>query len=132
MYYDAVSHRPARRARSGPTPGSTVSTTHSRTNAPTVSGHLVLKDPQAKDAKMSQPSSGFSAYPAYTIQPAGRGGAPGSRAQSTGRPMPSITSSGLARTNRGSFHLNAVRPGNYTLHALRMASWENLPRLTSR
>ena len=37
----------------------------------TVSGRIVLKDPQAKDARMTRVRVGL-AYPAYTIQPAGR------------------------------------------------------------
>lgn len=81
-----------------------------------VSGRIVLKDPQAKDAKMSRLRVGL-AYPAYTIQPAGRGGAPGEPRTIDWQTDAKHYEFWAFADNSGRFHLNAVRPGNYTLHA---------------
>ena len=82
----------------------------------TVSGRIVLKDPQAKDARMTRLRVGL-AYPTYTIHPVSRTSAP-----TEPRPIDWQTDAkhyehwALAENN-GRFHLADVRPGNYTLHA---------------
>jgi rhamnogalacturonan endolyase len=94
----------------------------------TVSGHLVLKDPQAKGAKMSNIMVGLTA-PAYTIHPAARDGAGSAAAATTptaGAPERPIDWQQDAKhyefwvqaDANGNFKLTNVRPGSYTLHAM--------------
>ncbi len=81
-----------------------------------VSGRIVLTDPQAKDAKMSRLRVGLAA-PAYTIHPAGRNGAPGTPRTIDWQTDAKHYEFWAFADNSGKFRLNAVRPGNYTLHA---------------
>ena len=82
----------------------------------TVSGRIVLKDPQAKDARMTRVRVGL-AYPAYTIQPAGRNGAVVEPRLIDWQTDAKHYEFWAFADNGGRFKLNAVRPGNYTLHA---------------
>ncbi len=81
-----------------------------------VTGHLILKDPQDKAAKMTNIRVGLTA-PAYTVQETGRNGV-----QSPARQIDWQTDAkhyefwALADAN-GNFKLTGVRPGTYTLHA---------------
>jgi rhamnogalacturonan endolyase len=81
-----------------------------------VSGRIVLTDPQAKDAKMSRLRVGLAA-PAYTIHPAGRNGVPGTPRTIDWQTDAKHYEFWAFADNSGKFRLNAVRPGNYTLHA---------------
>ena len=81
-----------------------------------VSGRIVLKDPQAKDARMARLRVGL-AYPAYTIHPAGRNGAPAEPRQIDWQTDAKHYEFWAFADNSGRFHLTEVRPGNYTLHA---------------
>jgi len=81
-----------------------------------VTGRLILKDPAMKAGQMSRLRIGL-AFPAYTIQPASRTGA-----ALPPRPIDWQTDAKhyefwAFADNSGRFRLNAVRPGNYTLHA---------------
>ncbi len=82
----------------------------------TVTGRIVLTDPQAKDAKMSRLRVGL-AYPAYTIQPAGRNGASVEPRLIDWQTDAKHYEFWSLADNSGRFHLAAVRPGAYTLHA---------------
>jgi len=81
-----------------------------------VSGRIVLKDPQAKDAKMTRLRVGL-AYPAYTIQPAGRNGASVEPRLIDWQTDAKHYEFWSLADNSGRFHLAAVQPGAYTLHA---------------
>jgi rhamnogalacturonan endolyase len=81
-----------------------------------VSGRVVLKDPQAKNEKMTRLRVGL-AYPSYTIQPAGRGGAVLPPRQIGWQTDAKHYEFWAFADNNGRFRLNEVRPGNYTLHA---------------
>jgi rhamnogalacturonan endolyase len=113
----------------------------------TVTGQLVLRDPQAKGAKMSDILIGLAppAYtvqiPARTVQPrAPRAGAPGAGAAGltaappTPPPAPTVIPASEQHIDwqtdakhyefwahadaNGNFKLTGVRPGTYTLHAM--------------
>lgn len=93
-----------------------------------VTGRIVLKDPQAKSARLADLLVGLT-YPAYMIRPTARDGA-GSAAASTSAPSVSVPLQQIdwqrdakhyefwtrADAN-GNFRLTAVRPGTYTLYA---------------
>jgi len=94
----------------------------------TVTGHLVLKDPQAKSTQFPNLLVGLTA-PAYTIHPAARDGAGSAAAAitpTTGAPERLIDWQTDAKHYEfwaradatGNFKLTNVRPGTYTLHAM--------------
>jgi rhamnogalacturonan endolyase len=93
----------------------------------TVSGHIVLKDPQAKSTKLPNLRVGLTA-PAYTIQPTARDG--GGSAAAAVTPTAGVQPRQIDwQTDakhyefwvegdvNGNFNLTGVRPGTYTLHA---------------
>ena len=141
MYDDAIAHAKTESQKWPYGWVNGVDYPHSNERA-TVTGRLVLKDPQAKGAKMSDILIGLAA-PAYTVQiPArtvqpraprpGAGGA-GLAAAAPASPPTIIPASeqkidwqtdakhyefwAHADAN-GNFKLTGVRPGNYTLHAM--------------
>ena len=81
-----------------------------------VSGRIVLKDPQAKDARMTRLRVGL-AYPAYMIQPVSRTGAAIPPRQIDWQTDAKHYEFWAFADGSGRFHLNGVRPGNYTFHA---------------
>ena len=92
-----------------------------------VSGHIVLKDPQAKTTKLANLRVGLTA-PAYSIHPAARDGAGSAAAATTptaGAPERLIDWQTDAKhyefwvegDESGNFKIPNVRPGTYTLHA---------------
>ena len=81
-----------------------------------VSGRILLKDPQAKDLRMTRLRVGL-ANPAYTIQPVSRTGAAMPPRQIDWQTDAKHYEFWAFADSGGRFHLNEVRPGNYTLHA---------------
>jgi rhamnogalacturonan endolyase len=81
-----------------------------------VTGRIDFKDPQAKGTHISRLRVGLS-YPAYSIQPTGRGGVTLPPRQIDWQTDAKHYEFWAFADNSGRFHLNAVRPGNYTLHA---------------
>jgi rhamnogalacturonan endolyase len=81
-----------------------------------VSGHLVLSDPQAKGAKMSNIRIGLTA-PAYTVQEPGRNGAVGAPRHIDWQTDAKHYEFWVNADANGNFKLTGVRPGIYTLHA---------------
>lgn len=81
-----------------------------------VAGRIVFKDPQAKDTRISRLRVGLS-HAAYTIQPVSRTGAPLPPRQIDWQTDAKHYEFWALTDDRGRFRLNAVRPGNYTLHA---------------
>ncbi|HXS94996.1 MAG TPA: polysaccharide lyase family protein [Candidatus Limnocylindrales bacterium] len=82
-----------------------------------VSGRIVLKDSQAKDAKMTRVRVGLAA-PAYMIQPVSRTGAAMPARQIDWQTDAKHYEFWAFADSSGRFRLGGVRPGNYTLHAI--------------
>jgi hypothetical protein len=109
------SPRRKRKKPTGPTTGSTAWTTRTRNSAATVTGQLVLNDPQAATTKLPHLTVGL-AHPDYTSAPGGfvavgqrQPGHLGARRQL----LPVLD----RRHEDGKFTITNVRPGTYTLHA---------------
>ena len=83
----------------------------------TVTGHLVLKDPQAKGARMSDILVGLAA-PAYTVQETGRNGVLDPPRQIDWQTDAKHYEFWVHADANGNFKLTGVRPGIYTLHAM--------------
>ena len=89
-----------------------------RTERATVSGRIVLRDPQAKAARMTNLRVGLT-YPAYTIQPLPRPGAPALGPRQIDWQTDAKHYEFWVRSDEnGRFRIPNVRPGKYTLHAL--------------
>jgi rhamnogalacturonan endolyase len=82
----------------------------------TVTGRLVLRDPQAKAAKMTKIRIGLS-DPAYVIQPIGRPGTSPEPRQIDWQTDAKHYEFWAPGDEHGRFRLAEVRPGKYTLHA---------------
>ena len=81
-----------------------------------VSGHLVLADPQAKGAKMTNIRVGLTA-PGYTVQEPGRNGVLSPARDIDWQTDAKHYEFWVNADANGSFKINGVRPGTYTLHA---------------
>jgi len=115
MYDDAVGHAHAESQKWPYNWVNGVDYPHSNQRA-TVTGHLVLKDPQARDAKMTNIRVGLTA-PAYTVQEMGRAGVLGPVQQIDWQRDAKHYEFWARADANGNFKLTGVRPGTYTLHA---------------
>jgi len=115
MYSDAVAQA-AKESRKWPYGWVTGVDYTTRSERATVSGRLILRDPQARNAKMTNLRVGL-AFPAYAIQVAGRGGVPAEPRLIDWQTDAKHYEFWTRADANGSFRIPEVRPGKYTLHA---------------
>jgi rhamnogalacturonan endolyase len=115
MYSDAVAQQ-AKESQKWPYAWVTGADYPQRSQRSVVSGRIALRDLQAKNAKMAGLRVGLS-NAAYMIQPVSRTGAPVNPRQIDWQTDAKHYEFWARGDDGGRFHIPAVRPGNYTLHA---------------
>jgi rhamnogalacturonan endolyase len=116
MYKDAVAQA-AKETRKWPYPWVSGADYAGRSERGSVTGRVILRDPQAKGAKLTNFRIGLS-YPAYAIQPLPRNGVPPEPRTIDWQTDAKHYEFWTRGDEHGGFKLVNVRPGNYTLHAI--------------